>query len=75
MDTRLTDQLSSRGRIPKIVTLTQLQLILNDVVISRIPSTISLCESSSKLLVPHKTAAAFFRFEKTGRLSARHKTC
>ena len=33
-----------------------------------------LGESSSKLLVPHKTTT-FFRFEKTGRLSACHKTC
>ena len=51
----------------------QLQLVLNDLAISRIPSTISLGESSSKSLVPHKTTT-FFRLEKTGRLSTCHKT-
>ena len=75
MDTRFTNQLSSRGRIPQILTLTELQLVLNDLAISRIPSAVSLGESSSKLLVPHKTTT-FFRFEKTGwLLSACYKTC
>ena len=49
-------------------------MVLNDLAISRIPCAISLCESSSKLLVPHKTTT-FYRFEETGRLSACHKTC
>ena len=74
MDTQFTDQLSSRGTIPQIITLTQLQLVLKDLANSRIPSAISLGESRSKLLVPHKTTT-FYRFENIGRLSACHKTC
>ena len=74
MDTQFTDQLSSQGRIPQIITLLQLQLALNDLAIPRTPSTTSLGEASSKLLDRHKTST-FFRFEKTGRLSTHHKTC
>ena len=65
--TRFTDQLKSRGRIPKTKILMEPYLDLKIFATSMIPSMISSGESWYKLLVPHKTTT-FLMFWTTGRL-------